>query len=364
MKTIYGNPSSMHSIGELAHEVLVKSRKKIADYIGCLPTEIIFTSGACESNTQAIKGYMDCHKTMFITSPIEHKSISMYCKKEKQGYIVPVASSGRINLEVLEGACKYIGDLVDSLKKYEYGELSCPSKDQQLVSIQSANSEIGTIQNIKEISNIVHKNNGIFHTDATQYFPYYPVDVNKMGIDMLSMSGQKIGAPKGIGFLYVKHGIHLKSIIYGSQNYGIRGGTENIPYIAGLAKAIDFISYDHNELIKKRGELCNQIINSVEDCIINGSMIYRLPNNINISFKGIDGNGLVLLLDQRGICCSTGSACNNFLNEPSDTQKSIGVPNDYINGTIRLTLSTNITYDEIHYVANCIAESIQQYKKQ
>ncbi len=345
MKTVWGNPSSIHTKGQQAKQILDNSRKTISQHINCKPNEIIITSGACESNSLAICGYLNKHPhSVLITTPIEHKSIQALCEDNNYNIrYVRVDNKGRVDLEHLKQLCSEI---------YLHGY------SHMLVSIQSANSEIGTIQDIKTISSIVHSSNGVFHTDATQLFPYQKTNVKELGIDMLSMSGQKINAPKGIGFLYVQNSIELKPIIYGSQMEFRRGGTENIPYIAGLAKAVELLQYENTYVQSMRDYLLNKFENSGLDYIINGNLENRLPNNVNISFKGIEAESLLLLLDMNGICVSSGSACDSKSIQTSSVLKVIGVPNDYIHGTIRITLSNDITFDELDYAYEKIVESV------
>lgn len=232
MENTWGNPSSLHQKGIEAHAVVEKARKTIADYINCKPSEIIFTSGACEANSLAMAGWEKCHCGFGLISSIEHKSLISawkYVYGEVDRHIIPVDNNGFVDLDRLDELCHEIVDIENE------GGFDL------FVSIQAANSEIGTCQKIQQISKIVHKYNGIFHCDATQLFPYQRIDVKKLGIDMMSMSGQKIHAPKGIGFLYVKEGIELEPLIYGSQENNMRGGTSNVPYIVGLAKAIELL---------------------------------------------------------------------------------------------------------------------------
>ena len=345
MTNIWGNPSSIHSKGLEAKEILDSSRKIISQHINCESNEIIYTSGACESNSLAICGYMDKYShSVLITTDIEHKSIQSLCiDRAYNTCYVNVNNNGRVDLKHLNQLCK---------------ETYLNGCSHMLVSIQSANSEIGVVQDIREIGKIVHKYNGVFHTDVTQLFPYQKLDVKKLGIDMLSMSGQKINAPKGIGFLYVKDGIDLKPLIYGSQMETRRGGTENIPYIAGLSKAIELLQYENYYVQSMRDYLLGKFQNCDLDYIINGDLYNRLPNNISISFRNIEAESLLLLLDMNNICVSSGSACDSKSIQVSSALKAIGVPDDYIHGTIRITLSDDITFDELDYVYEKIIHGV------
>lgn len=354
MRDVYGNPSSIHRKGNQAQEIVDKARQIIADYINCEPEEIIFTSGACEANSLAILGYMKQRwhgMTVFCTSPIEHKSIISIV----DGYDFETwkADSCFEMLKVDENG--FVDNLdMNAILANIYQDGYTP-----FVSIQAANSEIGTCQNIKEIAEITHRYGGIFHCDATQLFPYQRIDVKKLDIDMMSMSGQKIHAPKGIGFLYVKEGIELEPLIYGSQEKGIRGGTENVPYIAGLAKAIELLDFKFKVAVKPeifhvRNYMEHQLKKKIIDCMINNDCGCCLPNLINISFKDIDAQDLITLLDAEDIYVSVGSACNSGSTEPSYVLKAINVPDEYIMGTIRITLPDDFEYDDVDYIVSRI----------
>ena len=345
MKNVWGNPSSSYQLGMSAKKILDNSRKVISKSINCNSNEIILTSGACESNSLAICGHLDKHpNSILITTTVEHKSIQVLCvDRTYNTRYVRVDNKGRVDLSHLEQLCK---------------ETYLNGYSHMLVSIQSANSEIGVIQDIREIGKIVHKYNGVFHTDATQLFPYQKLNVKELGVDMLSMSGQKINAPKGIGFLYVKDDIDLKPLIYGSQMETRRGGTENIPYIAGLSKAIELLQYENTYVQSMRDYLLGKFQNCRLDYIVNGDLENRLPNNISISFKNIEAESLLLLLDMNEICVSSGSACDSKSIQASSVLKAIKVPDDYIHGTIRITLSDDITFDELDYAYEKIIQGV------
>lgn len=347
MNEAYGNPSSLHDVGQKAKNIMNEARKTIAEKINCKPSEIIFTSGACESNSLAIQGFMRCHDAVFITSAIEHKSILALCESNKyETYFVNVDEEGFIDITQLEDYCKKIRNNGKDI----------------LVSFQGANSEIGTLQNLKRIASIVHKYQGIIHSDVTQLLPYSDIDVKKLNLDMISASGQKIHAPKGIGILYVKHSIQLEPLIYGSQEFGLRGGTENIPYIAGLAKAFEKISTNHSDIQKLRNYMETKLLSKIPLCKINGSKYMRIPNNINISFQGIEAETLLLLLNIDGIYVSAGSACDSKNLSPSPVLAAIKVPNAYINGTIRITLSENLTVNDVDYIVSTIHKRVNQLR--
>ena len=346
---VYGNPSSLHSSGTNSSKIIDRARHTIAGYIGADDNEVYFTSSGSEANNMALKGFYFAEynkPTTIITTPIEHKSVLKSCVfLQNIGCnvkYVSVDKYGFINLKELEALW----------------QINTAIGNRILVSVQFANNEIGTIQHIKEIGEVVHRYNGVFHTDAVQAFPEIKIDVNKHGIDMMSVSGHKFGCPKGIGFLYKRSGVSIESLIHGgSQEFGLRAGTENIPYIAGLNRAIEALSeYDVQKVKEMRDYMIENLLR-IGDCVINGSMTDRLANNISISFKGIDAEALLLLLDTKGICISSGSACNSHINEPSYVLKAIGVDEDYIYGTIRISLSENITYTEI----DTAVEEIKNY---
>lgn len=362
MRNIYGNPSSLHTKGRQAYEVAHKATKIIAEYINCKPSEIVFTSGACEANSLAILGFIRKHKNVaVIQSVIEHKSIALLrdsnaaCDEKILFNRVKVDTDGFVRLD----------DLESQLAFFAHQHFT------PLVTIQAANSEIGTIQHIKKISQLVHKYNGIYHCDATQMFPYQKIDVKELGIDMMSVSGQKIHAPKGIGFLYVKQGIELEPLIYGTQNRGIRGGTENVPYIVGLGKAIQLLDktlseqeLGHPQVYYVRNYLMNRIKENIDSCMINGSFVAeRLPNNINVSFKNIDAQSLITLLDTEGIYVSAGSACDAHGMSVSHVLQAIRVPNDYIKGTIRITLPDDFGFEDADYIVERLTEHVRILRK-
>ena len=332
------NPSSLYEKGSKVKEDIEKARKTVADYIGADSNEIFFTSGGSESNCMAIRGFADYWiskglEPCVITTLIEHKSI-MSCVENLNDtniHYVGVDENGFVDLQKL-----------DTLLRYN--ELS-PT----IVSIQYANNEIGTIQDIKSIARLVHRYGATFHTDSVQAFGQLSIDVNDLGIDMLSVSGHKIGAPKGIGFLYKRNGVKIKPLIYGSQMDGMRGGTENVPYIIGMAKAVKLIQND-KELGLRLSLLRDNFISQLKafGCKVNGSINKRLPNNISVVLPDdAMGESILYMLDMSGIFVSTGSACNSKSIEPSYVLKAIGLSDEEANKTIRITLPRDIEADEI-----------------
>lgn len=350
----YGNPSSIHAMGEQSQKIIKKSRTIISSSINASPTEIIFTSSGTEADNLALKGFYFANTGYeIVTSPIEHKAILNSCKFLSsigaKIHYVDINNEGKIDLEDLKNICLKIQK----------------NNNKPFVSIQFANNEIGTIQDIKTLSSIIHNYNGVFHTDAVQAFPEIKIDVKALNIDMLSVSGHKIGTPKGIGFLYIKRGLKLEPIIHGGQQeFSLRAGTENLPYIAGLAKAVQLI--DYNSVIDMKN-LRDYIIKRCIDefgnnIIINGSS-YRLANNISISFKHTDGEALSMLLSLKNIYVSTGSACNSLNIETSYVLKEINVDKDYILGTIRISLSNMINYKHADLLLETLKESFNTLLK-
>ena len=346
----YGNPSSLYTIGRNSKKAIDKARERVADLINCNKHEIYFTSCGSESDNTAIKGIAKKYgilegeqkKNHIITTKIEHHAILESCKMlEKEGFDVTylnVDKAGIVNLEELKNAI---------------------TEKTILISIMFANNEIGTIQPIEEISKITKEKNIIFHTDAVQAVGNIEIDVQKMGIDMLSMSGHKINAPKGIGALYVKKGIQFEKFIHGGhQEKDMRAGTENISGIVGMGKACELAKNNldsHETYLKKlRDYYIKEISKNIKKFRINGSMEHRLPGNINMCFEGIDGAALLLELDKKGICVSSGSACNSSESSPSHVLKAIGLDDKLAKSAIRVTFGDSNTIAEVDYLVNNI----------
>lgn len=314
---VYGNPSSIHKQGRIAKELINNSKNIIANKLNCNEDELFFTSGASMSNSVILTGF----NNKIISSAIEHEDIQMICLDSEKIF---VDKNGIVNIE----------NLKEILEK-----VTSPT----LFSIQMANGEIGTIQEISKISKLIHGNpNCYLHTDATQYIPYYPIDVKKMEIDALSMSGQKIGCIKGIGLAYISKKLqkHISPVIYGKQ--GLIGGTENVPGIVCLGEAFKNLNYDNEEMFILR----NRLIDRLNGTLI-GDSEYRLPNNVCMYFESVPAETLVVLLDEYGICCSAGSACSNNDNEPSSTLLALGLNEEQVNSCVRFTLGRETTKDEI-----------------
>lgn len=338
MNNDWYNPSSLYNPSKHAKKIIEESRKKVANFIRAKPEEIYFTSSGSESNCWAIQGFIHYWKgqgkePVIITSTIEHKSI-ISCVKSltEKVYFVSVSRKGTVNIKLLENILKTITD-----------------NEKVLVSIQYANNECGTIQDIESFVKLVHSYNGIFHTDAVQAFGHIDINLRKINVDMLSASGHKIGMVKGIGMLYIKNGIKISPIIYGSQEQGLRGGTENTPYIAGFAEAVKIAEKDillKNKIEALRNYFTRKLVSI--GCKVNGTMKNRLPNNINITFpQNITGEAMIYLLDMCDIYISAGSACNSESNEPSHVLKAMGLSDEEATRTIRISLPYDITREEI-----------------
>lgn len=346
----YGNPSSLYSVGRNAKKAIEKARTQVTKLINCNSNEIYFTSCGSESDNTALKGYAYKNRNKgnhIITSKIEHPAILESCKNlEEKGFEVSyinVDKSGRIDLTELENAIK-------------------PTTI--LISIMFANNEIGTIQPIEEIARIAKEYEIVFHTDAVQAVGNVKIDVKKMNIDMLSMSGHKINAPKGIGVLYVKDGIEFERYMDGGhQERSKRSGTENVASIVGIGKACEIANRDLDKHIINTRKLRDYYLRKLETeipnkYIINGSMEYRLPGNANISLKDVEASKIIYGLDEKNICVSSGSACSSGNSNPSHVLTAINVPNEYIQCAIRTTFSDNNTFDEIDYVVKCLKNLI------
>lgn len=343
----FGNASSMHSYGRDAKHALSKARETIAKAINADPDEIIFTSCGTESNNWAIKQLLwqdRNHKDHIITTKIEHPSVLKTCQwMEKQGFKVTYLD---VNKEGIVDVSKFRKAINDRTV---------------LVTIMHANNEIGTIQPIEEIGAICRQNNIIFHTDAVQSFTKVPIDVKKMNIDLLSLSAHKIHGPKGIGALYVRRGYNIRQLLHGGhQESGLRAGTENVSEIVGFAKASESITrQDVSRISKLRDYFVKEMMKRIPDTRLNGSAKQRLCNNANISFKYIEGESLLLKLDEKGIAVSTGSACSSRELEPSHVLLAIGLKHEEAHGSIRFTLSKETTMQELDYTLDALEDAVK-----
>lgn len=350
----YGNASSIYKLGRNTRNAVEIAREKIAKAINAEPEEIYFTSGGTESDNTAIRGIAYNNKKKgnhIITSKIEHPAVLETCKQlEKEGFkvsYIDVNENGMIDLEQLKNS---IQDTTI------------------LISIMFANNEIGTIQPIKEIGTIARENNIYFHTDSVQAVGSIKIDVKEMNIDSLSMSAHKFYGPKGIGALYVKKGIAFQKFMNGGhQERNKRAGTENVPAIVGMGKAIEIAYKDLEKHTKQIKELRDYYINQVKEKIpyikINGDMEKRLPGNSNISFRFIEGEGLLLNLDLKGICASSGSACTSGSLDPSHVLLAIGLPHEIAHGSLRISIGKYNTKEEIDYVVESLVEIVGRLRE-
>ena len=347
LRDSWGNPSSLYKIGFDAKEMIQDAREKIARTLGCLPEEIYFTSGGSESDNWALK--MIAHEYQvygrhIITSAIEHKAILKSCRwLRKQGFDISYVEPderGYINPK----------DIQELLRD-----------DTILVSIMTANNEIGTIQPIKEIGAICKEHGVLFHTDAVQAYGHVRMNVNDLGVQLLSASGHKFGGPKGVGFLYVKNGVDIIPHIHGGgQERELRAGTENVPGIVGMGIAADrsdmMITLHDNDLYVEglRDHFIERIIHEISGVKLNGSLINRLPNNINFTFEGVGAQSAVQLLSDMGVYCSAGSACNNGDPSPSHVLAAIGLTKDEAQSSLRFSLGVDTTKEDVDYAVEMI----------
>ena len=349
MDTIYGNPSSLHSAGQAAAEALADARQRIAACLGCSAAEITFTSGGSEADNQAIlsaarlgarKG-----KRHIISTAFEHHAVLHTLKKlEKEGFTVTL-------LDVHENGIVLPEQVRDAIRE-----------DTCLVTVMYANNEIGSIQPIREIGAVCREKGVLFHTDAVQAAGHLPIHVQEQNIDMLSLSAHKFHGPKGIGVLYARKGILLTPLIEGgAQERGKRAGTENMPAIMGMAAALDEACEHLDENAAKLTALRDKLIaglSEIPHSILNGDAVHRLPGNVNFCFEGIEGESLLLLLDDKGICASSGSACTSGSLDPSHVLLAIGRVHDIAHGSLRLTLSEETTAEDVAYTIQAVKEVV------
>ena len=349
-ETYYGNPSSLHTVGQEAAEKLLEARESVAKNLGAEAREIYFTSGGSEADNQAIntaailgarKG-----KKHIISTAFEHHAVLHTLKKlEKQGYeitLLDVHKNGIVTAEEVKNAIR---------------------EDTCLVTIMFANNEIGTVQPIAEIGAVCKEKGVLFHTDAVQAAGHLKIDVKEMNIDMLSISAHKFHGPKGIGALYCRKGILLQNLIEGgAQERGKRAGTENLPAIVGMAKALDDACKNIEKNTKYVSALRDKLIaglSTIEHSVVNGDAKNRLPGNVNMCFEGIEGESLLLLLDMKGIEASSGSACTSGSLDPSHVLLAIGLPHEVAHGSLRLSICEENTEEEIDYIIKCVPEVVE-----
>lgn len=349
----YGNPSSIYGFAAANKEVITEHREKIAGVLGAKCEEIYFTAGGSESDNWALIATAEAYAGKgkhIITSKIEHHAILHTCEYlEKKGYEVTyldVDENGVVSLDQLRASIR---------------------EDTILISIMFANNEIGTLQPIKEIGEIAREHGILFHTDAVQAFGQIPIDVDRLHIDMLSASGHKLNGPKGIGFLYIRKGVKIRSFIHGgAQERKRRAGTENVPGIVGIGVAAERAARTMEERTKKEKEIRDHMISRIESeisyCRLNGHRTDRLPNNVNFSFRFVEGESLLIMLDMKGICASSGSACTSGSLDPSHVLLAIGLPHEIAHGSLRMTLGEDITKEDVDYVVDTLKEIVQNLR--
>ncbi len=350
----FGNPSSLYALAREAKAAVEEARGRVAAAIGAKPEEVFFTSGGTEADNWAIKGVAAANRKKgdhIITSSIEHHAVIHTCRSlEKQGWRVtylPVDEFGRVDPGVVEEA------ITDKTV---------------LVSVMAANNEIGTIQPVRAIAEIAHDRKIPFHTDAVQAIGALPVDVEAMGADLLSLSGHKFGGPKGTGALYIRKKTRIETFMDGgSQERGRRAGTENVPGIVGLGRAIELATADipakASRLAAMRDRLIRGILDTIPDSRLNGHPVERLPNNVNVAFRYVEGESILLSLDALGVAASTGSACTSATLEPSHVLTACGLPPEQAHGSLRLTLGSRNTEDDVDYVLSVLPGVIERLRQ-
>ena len=350
----YGNPSAIYSIASKNKQVVTEQREIIANALGAKANEIYFTAGGTESDNWALKATAEAYESKgkhIITTKIEHHAILHTAEYlEKRGYeftYLNVDKDGLISLEELENAIR---------------------PDTILISVMFANNEIGTIEPIKEIGEIAKKHGVLFHTDAVQAFGHVPINVNECNIDMLSSSGHKLNGPKGIGFLYIRQGVKIRSFVHGgAQERKRRAGTENVPGIVGYGAAVKRAVATMDERIKYETELRDYMIKRILDEIpysrLNGHTTKRLPNNVNVSFEFVEGESMLIMLDMAGVCASSGSACTSGSLDPSHVLLAIGLPHEKAHGSLRMTLSEETTKEDIDFAVDKLKEIVANLRK-
>ncbi len=349
----YGNPSSIHRASKNPRAAVREARETIAKTLNADPSEIFFTSGGTESDNWALKAGAEMNakkgKHIIISSIEHHAIIETADWLIKQGFEVtkvPVDSDGVVRIDVLEQSI---------------------TPDTILISVMTANNEIGTIQPVADIGRLAHEHGILFHTDAVQAYCHIPIDVKAMNIDMLSVSGHKFGGPKGIGFLYVKKGIRLPPFMHGGeQENGRRAGTTNVPGIVGMAKAAELAHQDlqanMDRMIKIRDHYIERVEKEIPYCRLNGHRTKRLPGNANFSFSFVEGESLLMNLGAQGVCISTGSACASGSLDPSHVLLAIGVPLEVAHGSIRVSMSETTTMEQIDYAVDALKSSVERIR--
>ncbi len=357
MKQQYGNPSSIHRFGRETTRAIQLARKRVAEMIGASPREITFTSGGTEADNLALKGTAihtrsrEPEKNRIITSNIEHDAVLEPCKDlESRGFVItylPVTGEGLVRPSDLKNAL---------------------GKDVALVSIMHANNEVGTIQPIKELAGIAHQAGALFHTDAVQAAGKIPLSVKDLGVDMMSMSSHKINGPKGVGALYIRSGLKIAPIIHGGgQESELRSGTENVPGIVGFGKACELaakrLSQYQTHVSELRDYLIERVSKEIPHSRLNGSRTSRIPNNAHFTFFGVNGEDLIIKLDENGVAASTGSACSVKKQKPSHVLKAMGFSYEEITGSLRLSLGMHNTREEIDRTVSVLSSVVKELRE-
>ncbi len=349
----YGNPSSLYSVGREAKRRLELARETVADCLGAHPSEIFFTSGGSESDNWAIRGAVRLlaaqGKKHIITTKFEHHAVLHTCEElEEEGFAVTyldVHSDGLVRPQEVEAAIR---------------------ENTALVSVMFANNEIGTIQPIAEIGEICKKHGVLFHTDAVQAAGAVPIDIKAQNIDLLSLSAHKFHGPKGVGALYIRRGLALQNLIFGgAQERGRRAGTENVPGIIGLSTALKEACDGMEERNARLTEMRDRLINSalkIERTRLNGDPVKRLPGNVNLCFEGVEGESLLLMLDRRGVCASSGSACTSGSLDPSHVLLALGIPREIAKGSLRISLGGQNTEEEVNQIIEILPELVERLR--
>lgn len=349
----FGNPSSIYSISSENKKAITDAREVIANTIHTTPENIYFTAGGSESDNWALKATADAYESKgkhIITTKIEHHAILHTCEYlEQKGFEITyldVDENGLVDTAQLEQAIR---------------------PDTILISVMFANNEIGTIEPIAEIGRIAHEHGVLFHTDAVQAYTQVPIDVDELNIDMMSVSGHKINGPKGIGFLYIRKGVKIRSFVHGgAQERHRRAGTENVTGIVGLAKAAEIATGNMKERTEKEIAVRNHLIERIEKEIpyakLNGDRTKRLPNNVNFSFQFIEGESMLIMLDGKGICASSGSACTSGSLDPSHVLLAIGLPHEIAHGSLRLTISEETTMEDADFVVDNLKQIVERLR--
>ncbi|QOY59805.1 cysteine desulfurase family protein [Thermophilibacter immobilis] len=354
LREVYGNPSSLHAVGQRAADALLEARRVVARCLGCVPAEVVFTSGGTEANNQALVsaalGARRAGKTHLVATAFEHHAVLNTLRRlEGQGFevtLVPVGADGVLEVESVERALR---------------------PDTALVSVMYANNEVGTVQPLAQIGTLCRAHDVLFHTDAVQAAGHLPIDLHAQGVDLLSLSGHKFGGPKGAGALCARRGVVLTSLLVGGpQERGRRAGTENLPAIAAMAAALEESCAHMDEDARYVSALRDRLVRAlgaVPHSRLNGDPVRRLPGNVSFTFEGVDSERLIMALDARGVCASAGSACGAGSPEASHVLLAMGLPQELAYSTVRLSLSPNNTAEEVDYLCAIVPQVVSELRR-